>query len=273
MPYAGPAPRPDAGPDPLPDRGSDRGPVSVRRSPRTAVVWDVLREALAERAAAAGRDSLDVLDAGGGTGGFAVPLAGLGHRVTVVDPSPDALAALERRVAEAGVTGRVRAIQGDTTGLLDVVEPGGADVVVCHGVLEHVDDLTEAVGNLAAALRPAGTVSLLAANRIAVVLARALTGHFAEARHALDDPTGRWGSGDPVPRRFAEDQLVELLRGVGLAVRGIHGVRIFTDLVPGQLVDLEPGAADALLALELAVAAHPTFIGIATQLHVLATRG
>ena len=57
------------------------------------------------------------LDVGGGTGGFAVPLAELGHRVTVVDPSPDALAALQRRAAEAGVADRVRAVQGDAAGL------------------------------------------------------------------------------------------------------------------------------------------------------------
>ena len=50
----------------------------------------------------------DVLDIGGGTGGFAVRVAELGHRVTVVDPSPDALAALDRRAREGGVevTGR-----------------------------------------------------------------------------------------------------------------------------------------------------------------------
>ncbi|NUP34683.1 MAG: methyltransferase domain-containing protein, partial [Streptomycetaceae bacterium] len=102
-----------------------------RSSMRTAVVWQVLRDALDRRAADTGRAALDVLDTGGGTGNFAVPLARLGHRVTVVDPSPDALAALERRAAEAGVTDRVAAFQGDAQALFDVVEPGAADVVLC----------------------------------------------------------------------------------------------------------------------------------------------
>ncbi|MCZ9336940.1 class I SAM-dependent methyltransferase, partial [Streptomyces sp. TRM76130] len=66
--------------------------------------------------------------------------ARLGHHVTVVDPSPDALFALERRAAEAGVADRVRGVQGDAHGLFDVVERGGYDVVLCHGVLEYVDD-------------------------------------------------------------------------------------------------------------------------------------
>jgi S-adenosylmethionine-dependent methyltransferase len=235
------------------------------RTARTAVVWDVLRSVVD---AAAG--PLDVLDVGGGTGGFAVPLAALGHRVTVVDPSPDALASLQRRARDAGV--EVHALQGDAAGLLDVVGAGGADLVLCHGVLEHVDDLAPAVAGLVAVLRPGGTLSLLVASRNAVVLARAVAGRFAEARHALDDPDGRWGPGDPLPRRFTEPGLVTMLGEARLRVEDVHGVRTVADLVPGALVDSEPGAADALVELETATAHLPEFRAVATQLHVRATR-
>jgi S-adenosylmethionine-dependent methyltransferase len=245
--------------------------VSPARSPRTAVVWDVLR-GIVEPSGAGGRaaEVLDVLDVGGGTGGFAVPLAELGHRVTVVDPSPDALAALQRRAAESGVT--VRAVQGDAAGLLDVAAPGSADLVLCHGVLEQVDDPVPAVTALATVLRPGGALSLLVAARNAAVLARAAAGRFAEARHALDDPDGRWGPGDPMPRRFTEPALVDLLAGAGLRVEAVHGVRTIADLVPSQAVDTEPGAADELAALESATANLPEFRAVATQLHVHATR-
>ncbi|MEV7561663.1 MULTISPECIES: class I SAM-dependent methyltransferase [unclassified Streptomyces] len=240
-----------------------------RASLRTAVVWEVLKEALDRRVKATGRDVLDVLDTGGGTGKFAVPVARLGHRVTVVDPSPNALFGLERRVAEAGVADLVRGVQGDAQGLLDVVERDAYDVVLCHGVLEYVDDPAEGVANTVAALRTDGTLSLLAAGLGGAVLARALAGHFTEARTALTDPAGRWGSGDPVPRRFTAEQLSELVGGAGLAVGAVHGVRIFADLVPGVLVDTEPGAVEALLRLEEAAAELPAFHAVATQLHVL----
>ena len=239
---------------------------------RTAVVWEVLRTALAERSTAAGRSALDILDAGGGTGNFAVPLATLGHRVTVVDPSPDALAALERRAAEAGATDHVRGVQGDAGELLEVVPEASADVVLCHGVLEMVDDPGEALAKVTRALRPEGTVSVLAANRNAVVLSRALAGHFADAQHALEHGSGRWGESDPMPRRFSIDELAALLISVGLHIGAVHGVRVFSDLVPGAMTDIEPGAVDALLALEAAAAEHPAFQAIATQLHMLATR-
>jgi SAM-dependent methyltransferase len=201
-------------------------------------------------------------------------VARLGHRVTVVDPSPNALFALERRAAEADVADRVRGVQGDAHGLFDVVERGGYDVVLCHGVLEYVDDPAEGIRNVVDALRAEGVLSLLAAGLGGAVLARALAGHFTEARQALDDPDGRWGTGDPVPRRFTAEQLTGLVEAAGLRIGAVHGVRVFADLVPGVLVDTEPGAMEALLKLEAAAAELAAFHSVATQLHVLGeTRG
>lgn len=238
---------------------------------RNAVVWEVLRDALEDRVKATGGESLQVLDTGGGTGNFAVPVARLGHRVTVVDPSPNALFALERRAAEAGVEDRVRGVQGDAHGLFDVVERGGSDVVLCHGVLEYVDDPAEALRNVVAALRPEGGVlSLMAAGLGGAVLARALAGHFTEARQALSAPDGRWGEGDPMPRRFTAERLTDLVAATGLRVAAVHGVRVFADLVPGALVDTEPDALEALARLEAAASELPAFQSVATQLHVLA---
>ncbi|WP_084195298.1 class I SAM-dependent methyltransferase [Streptosporangium amethystogenes] len=237
---------------------------------RTAVVWDVLSAVLAERVAATGRDRLDIVDAGGGTGGFAVPLADLGHAVTVVDPSPDSLAALERRAAEAGV--EVRALQGDAADLGELLPGGGTDLVLCHSVLEYVEDPVSAVTAMADLLREGGVISVLAANPLAAALHRAFAGRFDEARRALDDPEGRWGDRDPTPRRFTREALERLLAVTGFAPGEVHGVRIFADLVPSRLLDGEPGAARALADLEQAAAAHPVLRDIATQLHVLGHR-
>src|SRR5256885_17187052 len=77
-----------------------------------------------------------VIDVGGGTGGFAVPLAEAGHRVTVVDASPDALAALTRRAVEAGVAERITAVQGDGDRLAELPPPRCADPILCHRPLE-----------------------------------------------------------------------------------------------------------------------------------------
>ena len=49
-------------------------------------------------------------------------------------------------------------------------------------------------------------------------------------------------------------------------------MRVFVDLVPSSLVDLEPGAAQALVELEQAVSTRPEYLALATQVHALATR-
>ncbi|UCM87387.1 class I SAM-dependent methyltransferase [Streptomyces marincola] len=259
----------------MPSQSRARGAADPRSGPhaalRAGVVWDLLRDALERRVAAAGRESLDVLDTGGGSGSFAVPVAGLGHRVTVVDPSPDALFALERRAAEEGVAERVSGVQGDTHDLHEVAGRERYDLVLCHGVLEHVDDPAAALRAVAGALRPAGgTVSLLVAGSGGAVLSRALAGRFSEARQALTDPAGRWGEGDPVPHRFTVARLAELVAEAGLVPGEVRGVRIFTDLVPGSLVDTEPDALQALTRLEAEAAALPAFQAVAGQLHLLA---
>jgi S-adenosylmethionine-dependent methyltransferase len=235
---------------------------------RAAVVWEALTAALARL----GPGPLAVVDAGGGTGGFAVPLAALGHRVTVVDPSPDSLAALARRAAEEGADAAITGVQGDLGTLGEIVAAGTADVVLCHSVLEVVDDPAAGVAAVAAALRPGGLASVVAANRTAAVVSRALAGRFDEAHTALGDPAGRWGDTDATTRRYARSGLVALRAGAGLAAEEVHGVRVFTDLIPGALLDTDAAAFQALVRLEVAAAGLDPYRDLATQLHVLARR-
>jgi S-adenosylmethionine-dependent methyltransferase len=228
---------------------------------RTAVVWESLRTLLQ------GRAPVRVLDVGGGTGGFAVRVAALGHHVTVVDPSPDALAILDRRSEETGVADRVVGVQGDLETVPGLVPAAGVDVVLCHGVLERVEDHAGAVRSLAGVLRPGGTLSLLVGQRHAAVVARAVAGHFRQARGLLEG-----GATAEAVHRFTVPEATGLLEDAGFAEVGVHGVRVFSDLVPSSLVDLEPGAAAALAELEHAVSELPEYLTLATQIHLLATR-
>lgn len=242
----------------------------VETSVRTAAVWATVSRYAAARAAAVGRP-LRVLDLGGGSGGLAVPLAGAGHDIVVVDPSPDALASLQRRAAEAGVATRVRALQGDADGLTGLLAGDRVDLVVCHGTLEFVDDPGVTLRHLAAVLDDGGVLSVVVAQRYAAVLSRAIAGSFARAQRALTSADGRWGGDDPVPRRFDRDALVALIEAAGLTVEEAHGIRIFTDLVPSATLDSEADR-QALLALEEAASSHPALAALGTALHVVAAR-
>jgi S-adenosylmethionine-dependent methyltransferase len=234
---------------------------------RTAVIREVLRAIVTGLVADTGRSRLDIVDAGGGTGGSAVPLAGQGHTVTVIDPSPDSLAAAQRRAAEMNV--QLRAVQGDVGDLAAVIGEQGADLVLCHSVLEYVDSPAAAMTAVASVLRPGGAVSVLAASAVAAVLHRALAGRFDEARRLLAAVAA---TGPAAPRRFTQAEVTGLIEEAGLRPGPAHGIRVFTDLVPGSFADVDPGAADALLALERATSVHPAFHDIAAQFHVLGFR-
>jgi S-adenosylmethionine-dependent methyltransferase len=232
--------------------------VPARSTPRTAVVWQVLSAELAnysDRTAA-------VVDVGGGTGGFAVPLAEAGHRVTVVDPSPDALAALARRAAEAGVAERIHGIQGDGDRLGELLPAGSADLVLCHSLLEVVEDPGQVLQAMATTLRPGGAAGSCSS-------ARAMAGHLSAAAAQLQDPAAPAGAGDTLRRRFDVDTMTALLSGAGLTVEAVHGVRVLTDLLPATVAEADPAA---LLALEMELASRSPYRDIAAQLHLFARR-
>jgi S-adenosylmethionine-dependent methyltransferase len=247
--------------------------------PRTAVIWAALRAELDRRAG----EPLSVIDVGGGTGGFAVPLARSGHRVTVIDASPDALASLRRRAVDAGVADLVSGVQGDGDQLAALVAPQSADLVLCHSVLEEVDAPAQVLASIATILRAGGAASIVVANRRGAILAKALAGHIAAAVDLLADESGGAvggaggtgdggavaGGGGKSQRRFDTESATALIVAAGFDVESVHGVRVIADIVPGTLVDSD---AQALLNFELVAAGHPPCRDIATQLHLLARR-
>lgn len=232
----------------LPDAGSTRVPA----------VWAALEPIL-------GGGPLRVLDVGGGTGGFAVPLAQRGHTVTVVDPSPDALALLARRAHAAGVAASVSGVQGDSDRLTDVVSANSADLVLCHHVLEFVDEPASAVAALATCLHAGGWLSLLAANQAAAVLSRAVSGRPEEALALLQgQPDGTRH------RRFDIDDLHSLVARARLTVEKWHGVRVVADLLPALEAGAEQSAA--VRQLEAVLSERSPYRDMATDLHLLCRR-
>ncbi len=205
-----------------------------------------------------------VLDCGGGTGAYAVPLAVAGADVTVVDISADALATLRRRADEAGVSPLVRPLQGDAEALGELVPGAAFDLVLAHGILEAVDRVQDAFTEIAGVVRPGGLLSVLVGNPAAAVLARALAG---EPAAALDELRGL----DAAVARVGPDAVERMCVLAGLQVQARHGIGVFSDLVPGSAIDA-PGARDALAELDFDAAGRAPFAQIAGRVHLLARR-
>lgn len=275
---------------------SGSGGPSAGTNLRTAAIWESVHTLATTRQRELGRP-LVVLDLGGGTGGLAVPLALAGHHVHVLDPSPDALASLQRRAGEQGLRttavgedpgsphgvgedpgGTVTAAQGDaetitdTAAMHDLVGGRPIDLICCHEALEMVDDPAGAIRSMATLLPPGGALSLVISGRLAAVLGRVLAGRFVQAQRALTSRDGRWGDADPMPRRFDTDDVHDLLTSSGFAVETVHGARIFADLVPSASIDTDADRR-ALLELEAAVATHHPLLGqLGAAIHFVARR-
>jgi SAM-dependent methyltransferase len=229
---------------------------------RLGLITRLLTDAL-HRVGGVGRAPA-LLDCGGGSGTYAVPLAVAGADVTVIDVSADALATLTRRAAEAGAASQVHPLQGDVEALADVIGDRTFDLVLAHGILESVDDVGATFDGIVGAVRPGGLISVLVGNPVAAVLARALAGEPAAALAELREL-------DAVGSRVGPDAIQQLCVTSGLVIEARHGVGVFSDLVPGSAVDT-PGARDALDSLDSEAAGRSPFAEIAARVHLLVRR-
>ncbi len=84
--------------------------------------------------------SLRALDVGSGTGATAVRLALLGMHVTLLDSSPAMLDIAKHAAQEAGVSDKVVLRRGDAAQLTNLFDAASFDVILCHNVLEYLDD-------------------------------------------------------------------------------------------------------------------------------------
>lgn len=216
---------------------------------RFRIVAHTLRTSLARL----GEGPWRILDAGGGDGGDALPLAGAGHAVTVLDPSRPMLEALRRDAADAGVGDRIVGVEGDIAsipalGLRDF------DLVLCHFVLQYLDDLDRPLAHLLGAAKPGGYLSLIAPNRPGEVLARAARGvDPAGAFALLDTDSHRTLTFDHAVRRIDAELALEALARAGCAPVARFGGRIINDLLPDTAPKADPAFFADLLRLELAV--------------------
>jgi len=215
-----------------------------------------------------GRQQPTVVDVGGGSGGWAVPLAKADCAVTVVEPNPNAVATLHRRAEDEGVSSRITVITEDVETLTTVIAEGSADLVLAHGLLEVVDDPESALTALAAVTSADGAVSVLVANRYAAVLSRALAGRLDEARELLTAPEGVVPAGEPggeLLRRFDVESVTALVEGAGLGIEVLQGDGVVSDAVA------DAGEGE-LTAFELVAAERSPLREIAARLHVLARK-
>jgi S-adenosylmethionine-dependent methyltransferase len=215
-------------------------------------------------------NSTCALDLGCGTGATAVRLAKLGFHVTLLDYSPAMLDIAQCAARDAGVIDQVAVKPGDVMGLSSLFKARSFDVIVCHNVLEYVDDPVAVLCGAAGLLRDSSAVlSLLVRSQAGEVLKAAIqTGDLAAAEGAL---TCEWGQeslyGGKV-RLFTLDKIRDLMKAASLRVIAERGVRIVADYLPLKVSRSEE--YDRIFELERKLASRAEFLGVARYTQVLA---
>jgi len=199
-----------------------------------------------------------VIDVGGGTGRYAVWLAGLGYSVHLVEPVP---LHVDQAHARAGAEPTFDVSVGHAGEL-----PAGdatQDVVLLLGPLYHLPDRADRVSAWAETrrvLKPGGVVIAMSINEYA--------GLLDSLRHEfVDTGFGRVGYLHPA------GQLAEEAADAGLRVEGEFGVE-----GPGCLVTdlderwLDPEQRETILDAAREVEAEPSLIGASHHTLVVARR-
>jgi len=214
--------------------------------------------------------ALRALDIGCGTGAMAVRLARLGLHVTLLDSSVPMLDLAKRAAREAGTTERVALIHGDASQFANLFHAEMFDVILCHNVLEYVDDPCAVLRSAAGTLRdPSSIISVLVRNQAGEVLKAAIQdGDLAAAERNL---TAEWGNeslyGGRV-RLFTAESLRDMLLESSLAVTAERGVRVLSDYLPPSVSRSDE--YNRILELERKLGKRPEFAAVARYTHCFA---
>jgi S-adenosylmethionine-dependent methyltransferase len=219
--------------------------------------------------------SLRALDLGCGTGAAAVRLARLGIHMTLLDSSAAMLNIAKRAAQETGVNGSMELKHGDAAQVANLFPVESFDIVLCHNILEYVDDPNAVLSAVAQVMRSdsngIGILSILVRNRAGEVLKAGIgAGDLGAAERNLSAVWGYESLFGGRVRLFSLDSLQEVTKGASLAVAAERGVRVISDYLPPQVSRREE--YERIFELERKLGSRPEFAAVARYIQIIARR-
>lgn len=198
-----------------------------------------------------------VLDFGSGFGATASHLAAC-NDVTAVEPSPELL---EHRICDhpyQQITGSIEALRE--------MKAGCFDVILCHNVLEYIEDRAALLAEFHRLLKDEGILSIVKHNRKGKIM------HKAVFENNTDEALALLSGGQAVSQSFGtinEYELEDLQACMEgrFALEQMYGIRTFYG-IQSNVFKTDPDWEDKMITLECAVEDDPAFRSVAFFHHL-----
>jgi S-adenosylmethionine-dependent methyltransferase len=199
----------------------------------------------------------EVLDAGASTGMMAKEFAQVGHNVTLLDISSEALDIARERLSEYHST---RFVNGS---LADISK--SFDIILCHAVLEWLNEPLIAIEHLLSFVKPEGYLSLSFFNADAMLFNNAIYGNFDYIAKGLKVRNAvRLNPHNP---QSPNTVLSFLQARDDIEIKVSAGIRCFHDYM--RDVSMQSSQYDALLKLEKELGAKVPFKWMGKYFYIL----
>lgn len=201
---------------------------------------------------------MNILDFGSGEGITANHFAE-NNNVVAIEPSEEMLF---NRWADF----EYRQIQGDVTNLSDF-EDNTFDMIICHNVLEYIEDKKAILAELYRVLKPHGVLSIVKHNRAGRVMQMAvLLDELEKANELLDGKNSTASKFGAI--RYYEDEMISKWIS-GLKSKDCFGIRTFWDLQQNQEKHNTEEWQNRMMQLEMRVSQMDEYRNIAFFHHLL----
>jgi len=203
--------------------------------------------------------AMQVLDAGGGMGQMASWFASAGHQVLLTDISDEMLAYAEQLSAqqpEQLLTTEKLALQQ-----LEQL-PQRYDLVLCHAVLEWVEEQQACVQQLVERVKPGGYLSLMVFNYHGLLFHNLTAGNLVHVANGMKVRKKKLVPNKPLQLEQVEQWLAEM----GMQPVSLSGVRVFNDYIRDQRDQLSD---QQIIDMELVQSQQPALIPVSRYLHLL----
>jgi S-adenosylmethionine-dependent methyltransferase len=235
----------------------------IRLAVLTADLTPVIAQLMHKR-----QTPLRILDVAGGLGQLSIYFAQQGHQVMVNDVSSVMLGQARDTAREAGVEKAMTWHCGPYQQLNVVLKGQCFDLVLCHALLEWLQDPELLIPALEPLVAPDGVLSLCFYNPASIVYRNLMRGNFDRIinTHNYTPDSGSLTPQNPCSLA----QVRQWLAQSGFEIRQESGLRVFSDYVLEKRGgNLQP---DQVLAMELAYSGQEPYKWMGRYLHVLASK-